>query len=234
MISMNSVEELRKELDIVNKDITETQSKITMLGKYRNDILNRIRELDDESTMTLDISEFSGEDPLLEAMNTLRDTDEIRLSDVAYMLGLSKPTLLKKVDRTKVRKIKSLTNNKHDVLLVSVEHIKELLVTYNKANKDKRKFVEDVLKYYYNRSLEINIRRPIRKLESLPYRKPEYEDLDMRQLIIAGYNRGFINSIRFNTLMRLLDSFNSPYFVDNRTHTVKKRKEKCIVTVYSN
>lgn len=235
MISINSLEDLRKELAIVNKDIADTQSKMTMLAKYRKDLLGRIRELEDETTVTLDISEFTGSDPILEAMNTLRDTDEIRLGDLAHILGVSKTTLLKKVNPAKVRKISRMDINKHAVLLVSVDHVKELLSAHNEADKDKREFVKDILEYYYNHSLEISIGLPMNRMKLIPYLKPEYKDLDLRELIIGGFNRGFIKTVRYNTVMRLLDSFNCPFYIDYFTRTVKKRKDnKCIITVFSN
>lgn len=231
MISINSVEELRKELDIVNKDITETQAKINRLMKYRNDITDRINRLQGETKKILTLDIFTGEDPILEAMNTLKDTDEIKVEDVAYMIGITKPTLMKIIDPSKVREV-NLTDRR-STLLLNVGYIKELLSTHDEGDKDKRKYVEDLLSHYYWEGIPISIGRQMRFMESVPYIKPEYEKLNLRQLIIGGYNRGFVKSRIFTTMMRMLESYNSLYFIDPRTRTVDKRfKKRQPIVVY--
>lgn len=234
MVNTNSVEDLRKELATVNKTIEETQAKVVILMKYRNDISNRIKQIMSETHKTLDITDFTGEDPVVEAMNTLNDTDEIRVEDVAYMLGITKAVLLDKVDSKQVKKIKLVYRNyKHTTLLLSVGYIKELLATNNKADKDKRKFIEDLFAAYYNESMQLDIKCTVGKLNYVPYEKPEYNDLTIKQLIVGGYNRGFVKFAHFSTLMKMLDSFNSLFFVDYNSHTVMRRTENRLIEVYS-
>lgn len=234
MVDANSVDDLRRELASVDKSIIQAQFRVSNLMSYRNDICNRIKQIMSESNKTIDITEFNGEDPVLEAINTLDDTDEIRVEDVAYMLGITKAVLLSKVDSDQVKKIK-LTNKRssHTTILLNVGYIKELLATYNKADKEKRKFVEDLLDAYYKESMQIDIKATVGELNYVPYEKPEYKDLTIKQLITGGYNRGFVRFAHFSSLMKMLDSFNSLYFVNYSTHTVMRRTDKRIIIVYS-
>ena len=233
MVGINSVNELRKELDSVDKKITETQFQVSNLMRYRNDIANRIKQIMSESIKTIDISEFDAEDPVLEAMNTLKDTDEIRVEDVAYMLGITKAVLLAKVNPKQINKIILVEKrHSHTTLLLNVKYIKELLVTYNKADKEKRKFVEDLLDYY-KESMQIDIKATVGELNYVPYDVPEYKNKTVKRLIVEGYNRGFIKFAHFSTLMKMLDSYNSKYIIDYRSHTVMKRNNKRIIKIFS-
>lgn len=234
MVKINSVEDLRDELAHVNKKITELQFQVANLMKYRNDISNRIKQIMSESHETIDITDFTGDDPVIEAMNSLKDTDEIRVEDVAYMLGITKAVLLSNVDPSRIKKIKLIYKGyKHTTLLLNVGYIKELLAANNKADKEKRKFVEALFEAYYNESIQIDIKCPVWKLNFVPYEKPEYKNLTIKQLIVGGYNRGFVKFAHFSTLMKMLDSFNSPYFVDYNSRTIMRNTEKRIIQVYS-
>lgn len=234
MVEINSVEDLRTELVHVNKKITELQFQVSNLMKYRNDISNRIKQIMSESYKTIDITDFTGDDPVVEAMNSLKDTDEIRVEDVAYMLGITKAVLLSNVDPSRINKIKLIYKGyKHTTLLLSVGYIKELLAANDKADKEKRKFVEALFEAYYNESVQIDIKCPVWKLNFVPYEKPEYKNLTIKQLIVGGYNRGFVKFAHFSTLMKMLDSFNAPYFVDYNSRTIMRNTEKRIIQVYS-
>ena len=187
-----------------------------------------------ESITTIDISEFDDEDPVLEAMNTLKDTDEIRVEDVAYMLGITKGVLIAKIDPKQINKIRLVEKrHSHTTLLLNVKYIKELLATYNKADKKKRKFVEDLLDAYYKESIQIDIKATVGELNYVPYEEPEYKNNTIKHLIVEGYNRGFIKFAHFSTLMKMLDSYNSQYVIDYASHTVMKRNNKRIIKVFS-
>lgn len=90
MIDTDSIEDLRKELELVNKEISNSRAKVNILSKYRKDITSRIKVLASRNTKTLDITKFTGDDPILEVMNTLKDSDEIVIDDVAYMFGITR------------------------------------------------------------------------------------------------------------------------------------------------
>lgn len=234
MINTDSIEDLRKELELVNKEISNTRSKVNILSKYQKDITNRIKILASRNTKTLDITKFTGDDPILEVMNTLKDSDEIVIDDVAYMLGITRSTLLKRIDHSNIREV-NLTS-KDTTLLLSVGYIKELLATYNKADKEKRKFVQKFLKYHYKNSFDISLRRQMRFYKTLPFKNPEYDRMNLRVLILDGYNRGLVKSRAFNSMIRMMNSFNAKLLIDsdyNTATTAVKRKGKHFITVYT-
>ena len=202
--------------------------------KYQKDITSRIKLLASRNTKTLDITKFTGDDPILEVMNTLKDSDEIVIDDVAYMLGITRSTLLKRIDHSNIREV-NLTP-KDSTLLLSVGYIKELLATYNKADKEKRKFVQKFLKYHYKNSFDISLRRQMRFYKSLPFKNPEYDRMNLRVLILDGYNRGLVKSRAFNSMIRMMNSFNAKLLIDtdyNTATTAVKRKGKHFITVYT-
>lgn len=232
-INTDSIEDLRKELELVNKEISNTRAKVNILSKYRKDITNRIKVLASRNTKTLDITKFTGDDPILEVMNTLKDSDEIVIDDVAYMFGITRSTLLKRIDHSNIREV-NLTP-KDSILLLSVGYIKELLDTYNKADKEKRKFVQKFLKYRYKNSFDISLRRQMRFYKSLPFKNPEYDRMNLRVLILDGYNRGLVKSRAFNSMIRMMNSFNAKLLIDSDyyTTTAVKRKGKHFIIVYT-
>ena len=233
MINTDSIEDLRKELELVNKEISNSRTKVNILSKYQKDITNRIKILASRNTKTLDITKFTGDDPILEVMNTLKDSDEIVIDDVAYMLGITRSTLLKRIDHSNIREV-NLTS-KDTTLLLSVGYIKELLATYNKADKEKRKFVQKFLKYHYKNSFNISLRRQMRFYKTLPFKNPEYDRMNLRVLILDGYNRGLVKSRAFNSMIRMMNSFNAKLLVDSDYYatTAVKRKGKHFITVYT-
>lgn len=233
MINTDSIEDLRKELELVNKEISNTRAKVNILSKYQKDITSRIKLLSSRNTKTLDITKFTGDDPILEVMNTLKDSDEIVIDDVAYMFGITRSTLLKRIDHSNIREV-NLTP-KDSTLLLSVGYIKELLATYNKADKEKRKFVQKFLKYHYKNSFDIDLRRQMRFYKSLPFKNPEYDRMNLRVLILDGYNRGLVKSRAFNSMIRMMNSFNAKLLIDTDYYaaTAVKRKGKHFITVYT-
>lgn len=233
MINTDSIEDLRKELELVNKEISNARAEVNILSKYRKDITSRIKVLASKNTKTLDITKFTGDDPILEVMNTLKDSDEIVIDDVAYMFGITRSTLLKRIDHSNIREV-NLTP-KDSTLLLSVGYIKELLATYNKADKEKRKFVQKFLKYHYKNSFDISLRRQMRFYKSLPFKNPEYDRMNLRVLILDGYNRGLVKSRAFNSMIRMMNSFNAKLLIDTDYYstTAIKRKGKHFITVYS-
>lgn len=76
----------------------------------------------------------------------------------------------------------------------------------------------------------------MRFYKSLPFKNPEYDRMNLRVLILDGYNRGLVKSRAFNSMIRMMNSFNAKLLIDtdyNTATTAVKRKGKHFITVYT-
>ena len=234
-MDFNSKEDLQRELKKVDKDITKAETHLTLLRTYRETIATSLKGLMESKRRIVNIGDFDNtDDPVKACLDSLEDSDEIRIEDVAYMLGISVTVLLSKIDTNQLRSFKySNKRNSRTGKVLTVEYIKKLLEDYNGGDIEKRKFVEAIFKEYHENAMDLNIKSRVKDLPYKPYDKPEYENLTLKQLIIGGFNRGFIKFTHYNTMLKMLDSFNCKYTPDYYYHRVMGTPRSRFIKVYS-
>ena len=233
-MDFNSKEDLQKELKKVDKDITKAETHLALLRTYRETIATSLKGLMESKRRIVNIDFDNSDDPVKACLNSLDDSDEIRIEDVAYMLGISTAVLLTKIDTTQLRVFKySNKRNSRTGKVLTVEYIKKLLEENDSGDIKKRKFVEDIFREYYENAMSLNIKSRVKDLLYKPYKHPEYENLTFKQLIISGFNRGFIKFTHYNTMLKMLDSFNCKYTLDYSSYRVMENSTNRFIKVYS-
>lgn len=234
-MDFNSREDLQRELKKVDKDITKAETHLALLRTYRETIATSLKGLMESKRRIVNIGDFDGTiDPVKACLNSLEDSDEIRIEDVAYMLGISTAVVLTKIDTKQLRVFKySNKRNSRTGKVLTVEYIKKLLEDNDNGDIEKRKFVEAIFKEYYENAMSLNIKSRVKDLLYKPYVRSEYEDLTLKQLIIAGFNRGFIKFTHYNTMLKMLDSFNCKYTLDYSSYRVMENSTNRFIKVYS-
>lgn len=234
-MDFNSREDLQRELKKVDKDITKAETHLALLRTYRDSIATSLKGLMESKRRIVNIGDFdNSDDPIKACLNSLDDSDEIRIEDVAYMLGISVAVVMTKIDTKQLRLFKySNKRNSRTGKVLTVEYIKKLLEENDNGDIEKRKFVEDVFREYYENAMSLNIKSKVKDLLYKPYVRSEYEDLTLKQLIIAGFNRGFIKFTHYNTMLKMLDSFNCKYTLDYSSYRVMENSTNRFIKVYS-
>ena len=234
-MDFNSREDLQRELKKVDKDITKAETHLALLRTYRETIATSLKGLMESKRRIVNIGDFDNtDDPVKACLNSLDDSDEIRIEDVAYMLGISVTVLLSKIDTNQLRSFKySNKRNSRTGKVLTVEYIKKLLEDYNGGDIEKRKFVEAIFKEYHENAMDLNIKSRVKDLLYKPDDRPEYNNLTLKQLIIGGFNRGFIKFTHYNTMLKMLDSFNCKYTPDYYYHRVMGTPRSRFIKVYS-
>lgn len=234
-MDFNSREDLQRELKKVDKDITKAETHLALLRTYRETIATSLKGLMESKRRIVNIGDFDNtDDPVKACLDSLEDSDEIRIEDVAYMLGISVTVLLSKIDTNQLRSFKySNKRNSRTGKVLTVEYIKKLLEDYNGGDIEKRKFVEAIFKEYHENAMDLNIKSRVKDLLYKPDDRPEYNNLTLKQLIIGGFNRGFIKFTHYNTMLKMLDSFNCKYTPDYYYHRVMGTPRSRFIKVYS-
>lgn len=234
-MDFNSREDLQRELKKVDKDITKAETHLALLRTYRETIATSLKGLMESKRRIVNIGDFDNtDDPVKACLDSLDDSDEIRIEDVAYMLGISVTVLLSKIDTNQLRSFKySNKRNSRTGKVLTVEYIKKLLEDYNGGDIEKRKFVEAIFKEYHENAMGLNIKSRVKDLLYKPDDRPEYNNLTLKQLIIGGFNRGFIKFTHYNTMLKMLDSFNCKYTPDYYYHRVMGTPRSRFIKVYS-
>lgn len=234
-MDFNSREDLQRELKKVDKDITKAETHLALLRTYRETIASNLKGLMESKRRIVNIGDFdNSDDPVKACLESLDDSDEIRIEDVAYMLGISTAVALTKIDTNQLRVFKySNKRNSRTGKVLTVEYIKKFLEDNDGGDIEKRKFVEDVFKEYHENAMSLNIKSRVKDLLYKPYKRPEYENLTFKQLIIAGFNRGFIKFTHYNTMLKMLDSFNCKYTLDYSSYRVMENSTNRFIKVYS-
>lgn len=234
-MDFNSKEDLQRELKKVDKDITKAETHLALLRTYRETIATSLKGLMESKRRIVNIGDFDNtDDPVKACLESLEDSDEIRIEDVAYMIGISVTVLLSKIDTNQLRSFKySNKRNSRTGKVLTVEYIKKLLEDYNGGDIEKRKFVEAIFKEYHENAMDLNIKSRVKDLLYKPDDRPEYNNLTLKQLIIGGFNRGFIKFTHYNTMLKMLDSFNCKYTPDYYYHRVMGTPRSRFIKVYS-
>ena len=234
-MDFNSREDLQRELKKVDKDITKAETHLALLRTYRETIATSLKGLMESKRRIVNIGDFDNtDDPVKACLDSLDDSDEIRIEDVSYMFGISVAVLLSKIDTKELRVFKySNKRNSRTGKVLTVEYIKKLLEENDNGDIEKRKFVEDVFREYYENAMSLNIKSKVKDLLYKPYVRSEYEDLTLKQLIITGFNRGFIKFTHYNTMLKMLDSFNCKYTLDYSSYRVMENSTNRFIKVYS-
>lgn len=234
-MDFNSREDLQKELKKVDRNIKKSEIRLSTLRVYRETIASKLTELIESSRRVVNIGDFDdADDPVKACLESLDDTDEIRIEDVAYMLGISVAVLLTKIDTKELRVFKySNKRNSRTGKVLTVKYIKKLLEEHNSDDIKKRKYVEYTFKEYHENAMSLNIKSRVKDLLYKPYDNPEYENLTLKQLIIGGFNRGFIKFTHYNTMLKMLDSFNCEYTLDYSSYRVMEKSTNKLIRVYS-
>ena len=234
-MDFNSREDLQRELKKVDKDITKAETHLALLRTYRETIATSLKGLMESKRRIVNIDDFDNtDDPVKACLDSLEDSDEIRIEDVAYMLGISTAVVLTKIDTKQLRVFKySNKRNSRTGKVLTVEYIKKLLEENDNGDIEKRKFVEAIFKEYYENAMSLNIKSRVKDLLYKPYVRSEYENLTLKQLIIAGFNRGFIKFTHYNTMLKMLDSFNCKYTLDYSSYRVMEKSTNRFIKVYS-
>lgn len=234
-MDFNSREDLQRELKKVDRNIKKSEIRLSTLRVYRETIASKLSELIESSRRVVNIGDFDdADDPVKACLESLDDTDEIRIEDVAYMLGISVAVLLTKIDTKELRVFKySNKRNSRTGKVLTVKYLKELLEEYNGGDIEKRKFVEALFKEHHENDMPLSLKSRVKDLPYKPYDKPEYENLTLKQLIIGGFNRGFIKFTHYNTMLKMLDSFNCKYTLDYSSYRVMEKSTNRFIKVYS-
>lgn len=220
-MDFNSREDLQKELKKIDRNIKKAETRLSTLHAYRETIASKLTELIESSRRVVNIGDFD-------------DADEIRIEDVAYMLGISVAVLLTKIDTKELRVFKySNKRNSRTGKVLTVKYLKELLEEYNGGDIEKRKFVEALFKEHHENDMPLSLKSRVKDLPYKPYDKPEYENLTLKQLIIGGFNRGFIKFTHHSTMNKMLDTFNCKYTPDYYYHKAMGRPRSRLIKVYS-
>lgn len=234
-MDFNSREDLQKELKKVDRNIKKSEIRLSTLRVYRETIASKLSELIESSRRVVNIGDFDdADDPVKACLESLDDTDEIRIEDVAYMLGISVAVLLTKIDTKELRVFKySNKRNSRTGKVLTVKYLKELLEEYNGGDIEKRKFVEALFKEHHENDMPLSLKSRVKDLPYKPYDKPEYENLTLKQLIIGGFNRGFIKFTHHNTMNKMLDTFNCKYTPDYYYRRAMEKPRNRFIKVYS-
>jgi len=234
-MDFNSREDLQKELKKVDDDIAKAEINLTTLRLYRQTIADRLSQVMESKCKIVNVGDFDGSiDPIKACLNSLNDSDEIRIEDVSYMFGISVAVLLSKIDTKELRVFKySNKRNSRTGKVLTVKYIKKLLEEHNSDDIKKRKYVEYIFKEYHENAMSLNIKSRVKDLLFKPYDNPEYENLTLKQLIIGGFNRGFIKFTHYNTMIKMLDSFNCEYTLDYSSYRVMEKSTNKLIRVYS-
>lgn len=234
-MDFNSKEDLQRELKKVDEDIAKAEINLTTLRLYRQTISDRLSQVMESKCKIVNIGDFDDPiDPIKACLNSLDDSDEIRIEDVSYMFGISVAVLLTKIDTNQLRVFKySNKRNSRTGKVLTVKYIKRLLEENNNDDIEKRKFVEAIFKEYHENAMTLNIKSRAKDLLYKPYQKSEYENLTLKQLIIGGFNRGFIKFTHYNTMIKMLDSFNCEYTLDYSSYRVMEKSTNKLIRVYS-
>ena len=233
-MDFNSKEELQKELKKIDKNIRKAETRLSTLQVYRETIASKLTELIESRRRVVDISDFGdADDPVKACLEYLDDTDEIRIEDVAYMLGISVAVLLSKIDTKELRAFKySNKRNSRAGKVLTVKYLKTLLEEYNGGDIEKRKFVEALFKEHHENDMPLSLKSRIKDLPYKPDGKPEYDNLTLKQLIVAGFNRGFIKFIRYNAMNDMLDTFCCKYTPNYYYNRAMGRPNSRLIKVY--
>lgn len=233
-MSFNSKEDLQKELKKTDKEIKNAEIRLSALYTYRETVATRLSELIEKQRRVVNITDFDdADDPVKACLESLEDTDEIRIEDVAYMLGISVAVLLSKIDTSQLRVFKySNKRNSRTGKVLTVKYIKKLLEEYNGGDIEKRKFVEAIFKEYHENDTPLSLKSKVKDFLYKPDGKPEYDNLTLKQLIVAGFNRGFIKFIRYNAINNMLDTFCCKYTPDYYYHKAMGRSRSRLIKVY--
>lgn len=234
-MDFNSKEELQKELKKIDGDIMKAETRLSTLRTYRETIASKLSELMESKRRIVNIGDFDGtDDPVKACLESLDDTDEIRIEDAAYMLGISVAVLLSKIDTDQLRVFKySNKRNSRTGKVLSVKYIKKVLEEHNGGDNKKRKFVEEIFKAYHENAMSLSIKSRVKDLLYKPDDNHEYDNLTLKQVIIGGFNRGFIKFTHYNTMLKMLDSFNCKYTLDYSSYRVMEKSTNKLIRVYS-
>lgn len=234
-MDFNSKEDLQKELKKIDHDIMKAEIRLSTLHVYRETIASKLSELMESKRRIVNIGKFDDtDDPIKACLESLDDTDEIRIEDVAYMLGISVAVLLSKIDTNQLRVFKySNKRNSRTGKVLTVEYVKKILEEHNGGDNKKRKFVEEIFKAYHENAMSLSIKSRVKDLLYKPDGRPEYDNFTLKQLIVAGFNRGFIKFTHYNTMLKMLDSFNCKYTLDYSSYRVMGKPTSRFIKVYS-
>ena len=234
-MDFNSKEDLQKELKKIDRNIKKAETRLSTLQAYRETIASKLTELIESRRRVVDIGDFGdADDPVKACLGSLDDTDEIRIENVASMLGISVAVLLSKIDTKELRVFKySNKRNSRTGKVLTVKYIKRLLEEYNGGDIEKRKFVEAIFKEYHENNIHLSLKSRVKDLIYKPDGKPEYDNLTLKQLIVAGFNRGFIKFIRYNAMNEMLDTFCCKYTPDYYYRRAMEKPRNRLIKVYS-
>lgn len=234
-MDFNSREDLQRELKKVDDDIAKAEINLTTLRLYRQTIADRLSQVMESKCKIVNVGDFIDTmDPIKACLNSLNDSDEIRIEDVSYMFGISVAVLLTKIDTKELRVFKySNKRNSRTGKVLTVKYIKKLLEEHNSDDIKKRKYVEYIFKEYHENAMSLSLKSRVKDLPYKPYDKPEYENLTLKQLIIGGFNRGFIKFTHHNTMNKMLDTFNCKYTPDYYYRRAMEKPRNRLIKVYS-
>ena len=219
-MDFNSKEDLQKELKKIDRNIKKTETKLSTLHDYRETIASKLTELIESRRRVVDISDFGdADDPVKACLESLD--------------GIFVTVLLSKIDTKELRAFKySNKRNSRAGKVLTVKYLKKLLEEYNGGDIEKRKFVEAIFKEYHENDTPLSLKSKVKDLLYKPDSKPEYDNLTLKQLIVAGFNRGFIKFIRYNAMNNMLDTFNCKYTPDYYYHKAMGRPKSRLIKVY--
>lgn len=165
-MDFNSREDLQRELKKVDDDIAKAEINLTTLRLYRQTIADRLSQVMESKCKIVNVGDFIDTmDPIKACLNSLNDSDEIRIEDVSYMFGISVAVLLTKIDTKELRVFKySNKRNSRTGKVLTVKYIKKLLEEHNIDDIKKRKYVEYIFKEYHENAMSLNIKSRVKDL----------------------------------------------------------------------
>ena len=232
---------LREELDSIDESISLKRKEIEELKRRKESVREELYKHVRSNVKIVPYGAFESEDPAIELLNMLNDKDEMELDDIAYILGIPVSTLKAKIDSTKIKKYSRYDSRNSIMSRLEVGYIKSIL-DMKKSDPKMRECLKYILEFHNKANIPLRISTPLIDLMSPIKEYIKYKNMTVCDLIAQGFGRGLITYPQYNTVVRILESYNFGYrlvwmrssYRHYTSYTVKKDDNTMTVKIYIN
>lgn len=232
---------LREELDSIDESMTLKRKEIESLKVKKEELREELYKHIQNNVKIVPYCSFEEEDPAITLLNMLNDKDEMELDDIAYILGITVSTLKARIDSTKIKKYRRYDSRGTIMNRLEVGYIKSIL-DMKKSNPKMRECLRYILKFHNTANVPLSISTPLKDMASPIGEYLKYKNMSVCDLISQGFGRGLITFPQYNTVVRMLESYNIGYTIrwmrssyrNYTSYTVKKDDNGMTVKIYIN
>lgn len=232
---------LREELDSIDESMTLKRREIESLKVKKEELREELYKYIRNNVKIVPYCSFEEEDPAITLLNMLNDKDEMELDDIAYILGITVSTLKARIDSTKIKKYRRYDSRGTIMSRLEVGYIKSIL-DMKKSNPKMRECLKYILEFHNTANIPLSISTPLKDMASPIGEYIKYKNMSVCDLIAQGFGRGLITFPQYNTVVRMLESYNFGYrlvwmrssYRNYTSYTVKKDDNGMSVKIYIN